>query len=364
MTQTLKIVIPTAGWATRMRPQTWSKPKPLVGVAGKTVLDHLLDIFHSVPDLSPDARMSPAGAVSAGSGQYPEHTEYIIILGPGLGETQIPPFMQEHYPELKAHFVLQPVMLGQADALWLARKYLTGPLIICFSDTLIETDFSFLANEKADGVAWVKPVPDPRRFGVAELDGEGWVTHLVEKPQNMDNNLVVVGCYYFKQAKKLLSAIEEQFRRGASLGGEYFLADTINIMIERGLKMRTQSVEVWLDTGTIDATLETNRYLLEHGKANKTIIKKQQGIKIVPPVFIHASADISNSVIGPYAAIGADCKITSARVEDSILEAGATVNSAALKGSFIGRQAMVQGRSAEDPPLKLNIGDNSTVTLK
>ncbi len=347
-----------------MRPQTWSKPKPLVSVAGKTVLDHLLDMFRSVPDLSPAGTLHPAGKMSARSRQRPGAAEYIIILGPGLGETQIPPFMQEHHPELITHFVLQPVMRGQSDALWLARKYLTGPVIICFSDTLMETDFSFLADEKADGVAWVKPVPDPRRFGVAEVDGEGWVTHLVEKPRNMDNNLVVVGCYYFKQAEELLSAIEEQFRRGTSRKGEYFLTDTINIMIERGLKMRTQTVEVWLDTGTIDATLETNRYLLEHGKANKIKNEKQHGIKIVPPVFVHASAKISNSVIGPYASIGADCIITSAQVEDSILEAGATVEAAALKGSFIGRQARVQGRSADDPPLKLNIGDNSSVSLK
>jgi len=358
MTQTLKIVIPTAGWATRMRPQTWSKPKPLVSVAGRTVLDHLLEMFHSVPGVS------PAGVISTGSKQRPKAAEYIIILGPGLGEAQIPPFMQEHYPELKTHFVLQPVMRGQSDALWLARKDLTGPVLICFSDTLMVTDFSFLAGEKADGVAWVKPVPDPRRFGVAEVDGQGWVRRLVEKPQTMDNNLAVVGCYYLKQSDELLSAIQEHFRRGTSLKGEYFLTDTINIMIERGLKMRTQTVEAWLDTGTIDATLETNRYLLEHGKANKTKNEEQEGVKIVPPVFIHPSARITNSVIGPYASIGADCKITAARIEDSILEAGGTVETAALKSSFIGRQATVQGLSADDPPLKLNIGDNSSVNLK
>lgn len=344
MIQTLKIVIPTAGWATRMRPQTWTKPKPLVSVAGRTVLDHLLEMFVSIP----------AGM----------EVEYVFIVGPYLGETQIPPYVREHYPALKVDYVLQSLMKGQSDALWLAREHLTGPLLICFSDTLIEADFSFLADEKADSVAWVKPVPDPRRFGVAEVDGEGWVTHLVEKPKALKNNLVVVGCYYFKQAEGVLSAIEEHFRRGASLRGEYFLTDTINIMIERGLKMRTQTVAVWLDTGTIAATLETNRYLLEHGKANKTRKDKQNGITIVPPSFIHASAAISNSVIGPYASIGADCIITGARVEDSILEAGVAVDEVALKGSFIGRQARIQGRSADDPPLKLNIGDNSSVTLR
>jgi glucose-1-phosphate thymidylyltransferase len=363
MSQTLKIVIPTAGWATRMRPQTWSKPKPLVSVAGRTVLDHLLDIFHTVPDLSDNNVHSPSGKGSTASKLHPASVEYIIILSPGLGETQIPAFMQEHYPGLKTHFVLQPLMRGQADAVWLARQNLAGPTLICFSDTLIETDFSFLAEEEADGIAWVKPVPDPRRFGVAEVDEKGWITHLVEKPQAVTNNLVVVGCYYFKQAEGLLSAIEEQVHRNASLEGEYFLTDTINIMIERGLKMRTKSVDVWLDTGTIDATLETNRYLLGHGSANRSKNEKQKGFEIVPPVFIHPSAVINNSIIGPYASIGADCTITGARVEDSILEAGVKVDSVALKGSFIGRQTTIQGRSSEDPALQLNIGDNCSINL-
>lgn len=344
MSEHLKIVIPTAGWATRMRPQTWSKPKPLVSVAGKAVIDHLLDIFHSIPD--------------------PSSAEYVIILGPGLGETLIPPYMKEHYPDYRVEYVLQTVMRGQSDALWLARQHLTGPTVVCFSDTLMETDFSSLADEKTDGIAWVKPVPDPRRFGVAEVDADGWVTRLIEKPTSLENNRVVIGCYYFREGRDLISAIEEQVKRGTSLKGEYFLTDAINVMIERGLKMRTETVEVWLDTGTIDATLETNRYLLEHGRANRTEPGSQDGVEIVPPVFIHPSAVISNAVIGPYASIGADCKITAARVEDSILEAGVTVEAAALTGSFIGRQARVQGRSAEVPPLQLNVGDNSSVVIK
>ncbi len=363
MTKSLKIVIPTAGWATRMRPQTWSKPKPLVSVAGRPVLDHMLDMFNSVPDINPAGPRHHAGKLSPRLQTGFDSTQYVIILGPGLGETQIPPFMKDCHPELLTHFVLQPEMLGQADALWLARKFLTGPVLVCFSDTLLETDFSFLADEKADGVAWVKPVPDPRRFGVAELDGNGWVTHLVEKPRTMENNLVVVGCYYFKQGAKLVSALETQFQRGKSLKGEYFLADTINIMIEHGLKMRTQSVAVWLDTGTIDATLSTNRYLLEHSKLNQKTKRNKSGLTIIDPVVIHPSARISNSVIGPYASIGAGCTIKSSKIEDFIIESGASVHAAALTGSFVGRQARVQGISSEAPPLKLNIGDDSSVSL-
>jgi glucose-1-phosphate thymidylyltransferase len=351
MSNTLKIVIPTAGWATRVRPQTWSKPKPLVGVAGRATIDYLLDTFRSVPDLS------------TGANQRPEMAEYVIILGPFLGETQIPAYMQEHYPGYNIHYVLQSVMRGQSDALWLAREYLNGPTIMCFSDTLIETDFSFLVNEKADGVAWVKNVPDPRRFGVVEQDTEGWVRRLIEKPLSLDNKRVVVGCYYFRDGRQLVSAIEEQMKRKDSLKGEYFIADAINIMVERGLKFRTQAIDVWLDVGTIKSILETNRYLLGHGQDNSKSIQCEN-VRIIPPVFIHASAAIENSTIGPNASIGADCKITNSRVADSILEAGVVLDAASLKNSFIGRQSLVQGHSAESTPMVMNIGDNSSIEIK
>ncbi len=349
MSQPLKIVIPTAGWATRMRPQTWSKPKPLVSVAGKAVLDHLLDVFRSLP-----AEMQ---------------AEYVIILGPHLGESQIPPYLQEQHPELKVSYALQREMKGQSDALWLAREFIAGPTIVIYSDTLIETDFSFLPNEPADGVAWVKPVPDPRRFGVAEVDAQGRVIRLVEKPQSLENNRVVVGCYYFREGRDLLAAIEEQFRRGVRLKGEYFLADAINIWLEGGRFMRTQSVETWLDTGTIAATLETNRYLLSRlhvGALKRWNVEMCQraNVQLIEPVFIHESAEVSDSLIGPYVSIGPECKIENARIEDSILEAGATVEDAALTGSLIGRRARVRGVSAEAPPLRLNIGDDSSVSFE
>jgi glucose-1-phosphate thymidylyltransferase len=340
LADTLKIVIPMAGWGTRMRPHTWSKPKPLISVAGRTSLDHLLDMFKTLP-ISLNA-------------------EYVFIVGPHLGERQIPAYIAEHYPRLAAHFLLQTVMKGQSHALWLAREFLNGAVLVVYSDTLIETDFAFLSSEKSDGVAWVKPVSDPRRFGVAEVDDSGRVTRLVEKPSTVDNNLALVGCYYFNKGVGLVSAIEEQMQRGVQLKGEYFLVDAINILLERGASIRTEKVSIWLDTGTIDATLETNSYLLQRLDVQTVNIP---GLKVISPVFIHPGSDISNSVIGPNVSIGSGCRIMNCKIDDSILETGVQASDVFLSHSLIGNQVIIQGRGMNDQPVTLNIGDNSSVSL-
>jgi len=341
MSESLKIVIPMAGWGTRMRPHTWSKPKPLVSVAGKTSLEHLMDMFKTLPE--------------------PANAEYVFIVGPYLGEMQIPAFINEHYPQLKAHYVVQHEMKGQSHALALARAHLRGPLIICFSDTLMETDFSFLSKEQSDGVAWVMPVPDPRRFGVAEVGSNGWVKRFIEKPQSMENNLVVVGCYYLKSAESLLAAIDDQMQRGLMFKNEYFLTDSISIMIESGAKVRTNKISTWLDTGTIDATLDTNKLLLETLGSNVSTFKRSK-VEIVDPVAIHPTAEVNNSKIGPYASIGANCKIENSQIAESILEAGCEIKDAALNRSLIGRRAKVHARG-DGRVMGLNIGDDSSVML-
>jgi glucose-1-phosphate thymidylyltransferase len=344
MEKSLTVVIPMAGWGTRMRPHTYSKPKPLVSVAGKTTLEHLLDMFKSLPD--------------------PENVEFVFIVGPYLGELQVPKFMQENYPDLKAHYVVQAEMKGQSHALWLAREYLHGPMMVVFSDSIIETDFSFLDREEADCVAWVLPFPDPSRFGVAEVGPDGWVKRFIEKPTSMENNLVVIGCYYFKDGDHLLDAIKEQMDRNLTLKGEFFLTDTISLMIENGAKVRTQTGDSWLDTGTIDATLETNHILLGQGKANWTANESRDGVQILAPSFVHPSAVITDSVIGPYASIGPNCRISQAVIQESIVEADTEIKRTALSHSLIGRNCYVEGQLNKEEPMSLNIGDNSSVVAK
>lgn len=334
--ETLKVVIPMAGFGTRLRPHTWSRPKPLLRIASQTVLDYVLDMLKTLPD--------------------PDNIELIFIIG-YLGD-QFKPFMEKFYPDLKVHYVVQPEMRGQSHAIYLAKDLLQGPMLMVFADTLIDTHLGILKDPAIEGIAWVKPVEDPRRFGVAVVDEGGWVTHLVEKPTEMHNNLAVVGFYYFKQSEDLLAAIEEQIRRDVQLKGEFFLADAINIMLERGLHMRTQKVDIWLDAGVPATILETNRYLLEHGRDNSQQAASRKGVAVIPPVYIDPTAEVNGSVIGPFASIGPGCVIESSVIRNSIVENDSQISSVILDGSLVGRSVELKGK-----PDELNIGDNATVHL-
>jgi glucose-1-phosphate thymidylyltransferase len=303
-----------------------------LSVAGKPVLAHVLDAVSQIPGID----------------------EVIFIVG-YLGE-QIEAYVQEAYPDFKTRYVVQEELIGQSHAIWLARDGLIGPTLIIFVDTLIETDLSTLPKEEAESVIWVKEVPDPRRFGVAEIDQDGWVQSLIEKPDDMSNNLAVVGYYYFNEVEKLLEAIEEQMDRQTQLKGEYFLADAFNIMLETGLKMRVQEVEVWNDCGKSDAVLETNRYLLDHGHDNSSSFMTVEGVVILPPVSIDPTAKIEESVIGPHVSIGPGCVIQRSLIKDSIIEADSEVVNCSLSQSLIGREARVMGKERS-----LNVGDSSEI---
>ncbi len=335
MSSNFKIIIPMAGWGSRMRPLTWSRPKPLLALAGRTVLDYSLHQFDTLPGI--------------------EQAEYVFIISPNQGD-QIQKFMHAAHPAKKEHFVVQEEMRGQAHALWCAREFMQGPVLIAFSDTLIETNLAFLANEPLDAVAWVKPMEDPRRFGVIETDENGLATRLVEKPQDFANNLVVVGFYYFKQAERLLDAIVEQMERGTSLKGEYFLADAINVFIEQGGRMRNELVSTWLDAGIPDALLETNRYLLDHGQPGPSAVEAVEGVTIIPPVYIAEGARLASSVIGPHVSIGKSVVLKNVQISNSIVDERTVIENVTIEDSLIGCDAKVTGKTTH-----LIIGDNTQV---
>ncbi|MCJ7703453.1 MAG: sugar phosphate nucleotidyltransferase [Anaerolineales bacterium] len=336
MAKPIKVVVPMAGYGTRLRPHTWSRPKQLISLAGKSVLSHILDMFETLPD--------------------PAAVEFIFIVG-YLGD-KIEAYMDENHPEYKVTYVLQEEMRGQSHAIYLAKDLLNGPMLMVFADTLIETNLSTLESTESDVIAWVKPVPDPRRFGVTEIGEDGFVKRLIEKPKEMYNNLAVVGFYYFKESMELITAIEKQMTAGEKLKGEFFLADAVNIMLKHGARMTTERVDVWLDAGTADAVLETNRYLLSNGHDNSSSVSHRTDVTVIPPVFVHPSADVRTSVIGPFASIGANCVINNSVIRDSILEDNARTDDIILDRSLIGQNACVQGH-----PLSFNVGDDSELSL-
>ncbi|NWJ47988.1 MAG: NTP transferase domain-containing protein [Chloroflexi bacterium] len=326
----MKIIIPLAGLGTRLRPHTFSKPKPLVTVAGKPVLGHILDEL-AILDVE----------------------EIIFIVG-YLGD-QIEKYVSKNYPQYKARYIVQSEMLGQAHAVNLAQDYIQGDVLIIFADTIFKTDLSLLKNLSTDGVIYTKGVEDPSRFGVTELDEHGIITRLVEKPTTFVSNLAVVGIYYFKKSEWLFSAINKQVERNIQLGGEYFLADAISIMIEEKAKFNAFTLEVWEDCGKIDALLLTNRYLL--GKLSGEFHKDEyHDSVIVPPVYIAPDAKIERSVIGPYVSIAAGAEVIDSILRDCIINEKAVVKASTLSNSVIGSNASVAGTFHH-----LNVGDNSEI---
>ena len=339
MTGPMKILIPMGGAGKRLQPLTWSKPKPLVSLAGKTVLDYVLEMFGTLPNS--------------------DSIELVFSINPYI-EGQLRDHMERHYPEKQVSFPVDREMRGQSDAFWPARDLLDGPVLVVFADTIIEHDFAELKDEAADGVIWVKPVPDPRQFGVTVCDEEGWVTQIIEKPGDFNNNLAVVGCYYFKDSQAILSAIQEQIERKLYLKGEFYIAEAINILIRGGMRFRTESVDVWLDAGTPENLLATNRYLLDHGRDlpphPQTDPAQNKNSIIIPPVHIHSTALIEGSVIGPHVSLGAEVIVQDSLLKDSIIGSSSQIKNSLLAESILGRNVRVLGKSGQ-----FCLGDDSQV---
>jgi glucose-1-phosphate thymidylyltransferase len=325
----MKVIIPLAGLGTRLRPHTYTKPKPLINVAGKPMLAHILDKLSTL-----------------------DIEEYIFIVG-YLGE-QIEQYVSRAY-QIKARYIVQQEMLGQAHALWLCRSLVDGPVFMVFGDTFFEADLNEINRSPADSIAFVREIEDPRRFGVAITGKDGYVQKFVEKPSTMENKLAVIGMYYFTDGPALMKACAELMDKRIQTKGEYFLTDAINLMLAAGAKFVTRTVDVWQDTGKPETVLQTNRYLLDHGQDNSEQAKCDTCV-IVPPVNIHPSAKLEHSIIGPYATIGPDCKITRSIIRNSIIDAGAQIEETMLDQSLIGKEAVVTSRYR-----RFNVGDSAVV---
>ncbi len=326
----MKVIIPLAGLGTRLRPHTYTRPKPLINVAGKPMLAYILDKFRDL-----------------------EVEEFIFVVG-HLGD-QIEKYVSEEYKSFKAKYIVQEEMLGQAHAIWLCRDYVDGPVFMVFGDTFFEADLTEIKAQPPDSIAYVHEVSDPRRFGVAIVGPDSHIEKFVEKPASMDNRLAVIGMYYFSDGPALMRACDELMEKDIRTKGEYFLADALNLMIPQGYRFVTRTVDVWHDSGKPETVLETNRYLLDHGRDNSAQVSYSNSV-IIPPVNIHPSASIEYSVVGPYATIGQHCTIVRSIIQDSIIDAEAQIEDSAMDQSLIGKEAVVQGRYQ-----RFNVGDSTVV---
>jgi glucose-1-phosphate thymidylyltransferase len=318
-------IIPVAGEGTRLRPHTHVVPKSLLYVAGKPILGHILDSLQGL-DIS----------------------NFSIILG-SRGEA-IVEFCNK-YP-FDFRYVLQEQRLGLGHAIRLGAQGLEGATLVLLGDTIIDADYSRFCGGNANILA-VKEVSEPKRFGIVEVKGND-VIDLVEKPKRPKSNLAIVGLYYFQDIAKVSAAVDYIMKEEIRTKNEYQLTDALKHLLDNGEKFKVMKIEHWYDCGTTEALIDTNRHLLEKTQC----YTKREGSIIIPPVYIADSAEISESIMGPYVSIGEDVAVKNSVIKDSIINRGATVENALLTESIIGEKASVKGGYK-----RLNVSDSSLVEI-
>ncbi|MEK7316337.1 MAG: sugar phosphate nucleotidyltransferase [Candidatus Eisenbacteria bacterium] len=323
---TLVAVIPAAGAGTRLKPHTDNTPKPLLAVAGKPMLAHILD---RVAAARPD--------------------RIVLVIGPGAHGERLRAYAAGR-PELPITCVVQESPLGLGHAILQARSAVgSAPLLVVLGDTIVEAPLDRLAAEGS----WigVKEVDDPRRFGVATVR-DGRITALVEKPERPETNLAVVGLYAIRNSRLLFETLESLERAGTRTRGEIQLTDALQRMIEGGEELRPFPVKGWYDCGNTEALLDANRALLD---AHAEPVSRE-GVVVVPPVAVDATADVRDSEIGPHASIGPGATVRRSVIRHSIVNEGATVEDMLLDHEVIGEKQVVRGSHR-----RLNVGDSSEV---
>ncbi len=331
----MKAIIPVAGIGSRLKPHTHTQPKSLIPVAGKPILGHIMD------------SLKQAGV-----------NEFVFIIG-YLGD-KIEQYISQNHKDCKSTFVIQTLGKGIGHAIWLAKNEFADnePILIVLGDTIFEANLAKVLKSNNSSLG-VKKVEDPRLFGVAELDENGKITHLAEKPSIPKSNLALVGLYYILESKILKDCLAFNIENEIKTQNEFHLTDALQCMIDKGVNFETFQVESWFDCGKREVILQTNRNLLKNQVAAKLPDHILNGNIIVPPVYISPRAKIQNSIIGPDVSIGDDAIISRCIVKNSIIGQHAELHSAILENSLIGSDSTLIGAVHS-----LNIGDSAEINLR
>lgn len=333
----MNIIIPMAGMGKRMRPHTLTTPKPMVLVAGKPIVQRMVeDIIDT-------------------SGEKVE--EIAFIIGPKFGE-EVEKNLLAIADRLgaKGKICYQHEPLGTAHAILCAKETLTGNVLIAFADTLFDARFNFDANK--DAIIWSQKVEDPSAFGVVKLNDKNEIEAFVEKPKDFVSDLAIIGVYYFKDGDNLKKELQRLIDEDIKLKGEYQITDAMDHMLKKGMKFYTDQVTEWLDCGNKDATVFTNQRILELKNGKEELVHKSlksNNSVIIPPCFIAEGVEITNSVVGPHVSLDAGVQVVDSRISNSIIQADTIVKNACLENAMLGKSV-----NYSEKPQDISLGDFST----
>jgi glucose-1-phosphate thymidylyltransferase len=319
-----------AGMGKRLRPHTLTMPKPLIPVAGKPIVQWLVEDLTKMCK----GKVEEIGFVIGDFGKEVE--KQLLHIAEQAGA--------------KGKLFYQTEALGTAHAILCAQDMLKGKVIVAFADTLFSADFNIEENE--DGVIWVHKIEDPTQFGVVKTDKHGVITEFVEKSPVFVSDLAIIGVYYFKDGEFLKKEMQYLIDNHVKDKGEYQLTSALQNMKNKGAKFKVGNVKEWLDCGNKDATVYTNQRMLDIKKIHTNGTLKGENALVIEPCFVGKNAVIRGSVIGPYVSIGENCVIENSIIKNSIIQNNTTINNRVIENSMIGSQVKLNGPSED-----LNIGD-------
>lgn len=329
----MKAIIPVAGAGTRLRPHTYTQPKALIPIAGKVLLSFIVD------------PLTAAGV-----------RDYIFIIG-YLGD-KIQDYVEEKYPGLNCHFVQQNVREGSGIAISLTKELVgDDEVFIVMGDTICEFDVKKILDIPMSALG-VKRVSDPRNFGVAEINDDGEISKVIEKPQIPKSNMALVGLYKIKETAALFECLDEIFQKRIKSHDEYQLTDALQCMIEKKIKFTSFKVNNWFDCGKKETLLQANSTLLKKNDRLQLPNIPFDNTILIPPVSIAPNCNIKNAIIGPNVTIGENTVISYSIIKNSIIGAYTNLREVVLNSSIIGSDANIHGLTQS-----LNIGDNTEIDL-